>query len=94
MSEILGINITKSETDSMPLCSSVVKVKTTAPRALTSFTLLTIFSNKVSFVARATTSVFSSIKEIVPCFNSPAGYASEWMYEISFNFSDPSRETA
>lgn len=31
------------------------------------------------WVARATTRVPSSIKEIVPCFSSPAAYASEWI---------------
>ena len=44
-------------------------------------------------VASAKTTVPSSIKAIVPCFSSPAAYASEWMYEISFNFSDPSIAT-
>ena len=38
----------------------------------TSLTLLIILSNSISWVARETTKVPSSIKEIVPCFNSPA----------------------
>ncbi len=39
----------------------------------------TVFSNSAGWVARATTRVPSSIKEIVPCFSSPAAYASEWI---------------
>ena len=31
-----------------------------------------------------------SISDIVPCFSSPAAYASQGIYEISFNFSDAS----
>ena len=72
------------------LNSSVVINIVNAPLALVSFILLTVFSYNCLSVAIAITGVPSSIKEIVPCFNSPAGYASECMYDISFNFKDPS----
>ena len=42
-----------------------------APRATTSFTLPRILKLTLSCVAKAITGVPSSIKAIVPCFNSP-----------------------
>ena len=67
---------------------------TYAPRALTSFKLLMVLSAICSSVTIPTTGVPSSIKEIDPCFNSPAAYASLWIYEISFNFKDASIHNA
>ena len=45
---------------------------TSAPRALTSFTLLISLSNSWFQLASATTRVPSSMREMVPCFSSPA----------------------
>ena len=47
--------------------------------ALTFYMLLTVFSYSAGWVRQPITSVPSSIREIVPCFSSPAAYASEWM---------------
>ena len=65
------------QTDSSPVKSSVVTSTTLAPRATTSRILETVFSNSAGCVARATTRVPSSIREMVPCLSSPAAYASE-----------------
>ena len=51
---------------------SVAMPITSAPRALTSFTLLISLSNSSFQLARATTRVPSSMREMVPCFSSPA----------------------
>ncbi len=48
------------------------------------------FSSSVSFGATVTTGIASVTSASGPCFNSPAGYASAWIYEISFSFSAPS----
>ena len=50
-------------------------------------------SSKFLSVITHTTIVSFSIKAIGPCFNSPAAYASEWIYDISFNFNEPSKAT-
>ena len=50
----------------------VVMPTTSAPRAFTSFTLLISLSNRSPQLARATTRVPSSMREMVPCFSSPA----------------------
>jgi hypothetical protein len=50
-----------------------------SPSCLTSSKDETVFSISSSCVAMATTSTFSSIKASVPCFSSPAAYASEWI---------------
>ena len=59
---------------------SLVMAMTVPPRALASCTLPSIFSNTESSGASATTGMFSSINAIGPCFISPAGYPSAWMY--------------
>ena len=48
------------------------------------------FSSRASFGAITTTGIASSTSASGPCFSSPAGYASAWMYEISFSLSAPS----
>lgn len=48
------------------------------------------FSSSRSFGATAMTGISSLTSASGPCFNSPAAYASAWMYEISFIFSAPS----
>ena len=50
---------------------SVVSASTSAPRALTSTTLLMALSNSGAYVPNAMTSVPGSMREIVPCFSSP-----------------------
>ena len=52
---------------------------TFAPLALTSLMLLIVLLAISSSVTIATTGVPGSIKEIEPCFNSPAAYASQWI---------------
>ena len=64
------------------------------PRVKASSKLFNVFSNVNWLVAIPITGTFCSINAIGPCFNSPAAYASEWMYEISFSFNDPSSATA
>ena len=44
-----------------------------APLDLVSFRLLIVFCSNPSSVAMAMTGVLSVTREIVPCFNSPAG---------------------
>lgn len=56
----------------MALLPSMVTAITKAPLAFTSTILLMVFWNRSGWVAKATTSVPSSIREIVPCFSSPA----------------------
>ena len=50
---------------------SVVSASTSAPRALTSTTLLMALSNSGAYVPNAMTSVPGSMREMVPCFSSP-----------------------
>ena len=90
----LGRRMMCWQKDSSPVKSSVVTSTTLAPRATTSRMLDTVFSNSAGWVASATTSVPSSISEIVPCLSSPAAYASEWIYEISLSLSEASSAAA
>ena len=46
-------------------------IRVLAPRLATSLTLLRVFKSSLVLVIRATTGVLSSIRAIVPCFNSP-----------------------
>ena len=48
-----------------------------APRVITSWILLIVFSTKFLFVIILITDIPFSINAIGPCFNSPAAYASE-----------------
>ena len=50
-----------------------------APRLLHSNILLIVFSYSSLCVSTPMTNVPCSIRLIVPCFSSPAAYASEWM---------------
>ena len=60
------------------------------PRALTSCMFDFSFSSSMSFGAIVATGIVCVTSASGPCFSSPAGYASAWMYEISFSFSAPS----
>ena len=42
------------------------------------------------YITIAINGVPLSTNDIVPCFNSPAGYASLCVYDISFSFKEPS----
>ena len=64
-----------------------------APLVTTSCRLLTVFSIKLLSVIIPTTTIPFSINAIGPCFNSPAGYASECIYDISLSFNDASKVT-
>ena len=57
---------------SSPRAGSLVTRMTLAPRAFTDLMLETVFSVKAGSQARATTSVPSSMREMVPCLSSPA----------------------
>ena len=56
-----------------------VKTSTLAPLALVSLMLLMVFSARFCCVTSATTGTSSVISDMVPCFSSPAAYASLWM---------------
>ena len=85
---VWGILITKSILLLGNSSDEITKVL--APREITSWILLIVFSTKFSSVITLITVTSFSINAIGPCFNSPAAYASECIYEISFNFNEAS----
>ena len=64
-----------------------------APRAFTSSIFPLVWLATTGSLNKAITGVPSSIKAIVPCFNSPAAKLSVCTYEISFNFNAASIAT-
>ena len=69
--EVDGVLIKKSQL-SVGGVNGVIRM-VNAPLDLVSFKLLIVLGSNLSSVAMAMTGVLSVTREIVPCFNSPAG---------------------
>ena len=86
---VFGIVIIFSKVSFLRVWFVIIKIS--APLDITSWRLLIVFSKRSFSVIIPITVTPFSIYAIGPCFNSPAAYASECIYEISLSFNEPSR---